>query len=130
MLVHFKGGPWGGETRNMMREDFTGTELRVAVHYRLNPLMVDDRLDPDPVAPSNQVYDTERYRLERQLGPNEFEARWIPPHLGIRKKLDEVAAKLSAAEFEIEELREELRGYEELKELVESLQAIAKLVKV
>lgn len=87
MIVFFKGGPLGGETREMRKEDFTGRRLRVPSLMR--PTIINYE---DATATSTSFYVVEEYELEfgyRYGEPNGYDAVWINPN---QRLLEENAA--------------------------------------
>jgi hypothetical protein len=93
MTVHFKGGPLGGETRQM---PMTGTVIRVpAMHYYQS--VVGGYGGKEPELPPME-YLTEEYRLTRSVGFDIVEATWVHPFEGLIKENSKLKKKL--AEYE------------------------------
>lgn len=111
MVVHFKGGTLGGEVRVMPKTEFYGGKIRV-------PVTPTTRLRENPTPWGYPLigYDVDEYHVERQIRPDEVEARWIRPKADenkVRSLENEVSllkAKLACAEDAMDSLKK-LRKY-------------------
>lgn len=90
VTIHFKGGPLGGEIREV--EEHPGpTYLVPSLMHRS---VLRHYGENDTIPPPTTMYRTEEYRLYRPLSTrNEFEYRWVHPAEGLERQVAELKAQ-------------------------------------
>jgi hypothetical protein len=108
--IHFKGGPFGGETRDIEKSLLMGRRLRVPSLMTF-PIMT---AETDRTTPVLTAMLEEEYELTWVRGFNEYEARWIHPQEGLIRENQHLKKRLR----ELERTEAVLDALRELKEIL------------
>lgn len=112
LTVYFRGGPLGGETREIDTKQISGSRLRIPALSYLGPAIMES--GTIPIMPS--TYRVEEYIISGSRGRG-YEMTWIHPEA----KLIEENEKLKYQLRKLGQLEAALEAVETLREFVNAL---------